>query len=178
MTPAERAARLRMMVFDVDGVLTDGRLYIGAQGEVTKAFDVRDGHGIKLLREAGLTVALLTARSSEIVVQRAKELGIELVRQGQRDKLAGFEQLLADTGLHPEQCGYMGDDWPDLPVLKRARLAATVADACAECKALAHWVSTAPGGRGAVRELAELIVRAQGKYDELLARHTDGRSHA
>jgi 3-deoxy-D-manno-octulosonate 8-phosphate phosphatase (KDO 8-P phosphatase) len=178
VTPAERAARLRMMVFDVDGVLTDGRLYIGAQGELMKAFDVRDGHGIKLLREAGITVALLTARRSEIVAQRARELGIELVRQGQSDKLAGFEQLLADTGVHAEQCGYIGDDWPDLPVLKRARFAATVADACAECKAIAHWTSTAPGGRGAVREIAEFIVRAQGKYDELLARHAEGQLHA
>ena len=178
MTATERAAHLRMIVFDVDGVLTDGRLYIGAQGELMKAFDVRDGHGIKLLREAGLAVALLTARRSDIVARRAAELGIELVRQGQSDKRAGFEQLLADTGMRAEWCGYMGDDWPDLPVLRRAHLAATVADACAECKAISHWISAAPGGRGAVRELAEFVVRAQGQFDALLDKHTEGQLHA
>jgi 3-deoxy-D-manno-octulosonate 8-phosphate phosphatase (KDO 8-P phosphatase) len=178
MSPSERAARLRMMVLDVDGVLTDGRLYFGPQGEAMKAFDVRDGHGIKLLRAAGLTVALLTARRSDIVAARARELGIELVRQGEVDKAAGFARLLADTGVPAAQCGYIGDDWPDLPVLAQAGLAATVADACAECKAIAHWISTAPAGRGAVRELAEFIVRAQGQYDDLLARHTSGGLHA
>jgi 3-deoxy-D-manno-octulosonate 8-phosphate phosphatase (KDO 8-P phosphatase) len=123
-------------------------------------------------------VALLTARRSDLVAARARELGIELVRQGEVDKAAGFARLLADTGVPAAQCGYIGDDWPDLPVLAQAGLAATVADACAECKAIAHWISTAPAGRGAVRELAEFIVRAQGKYDDLLARHSSGGLHA
>jgi len=173
-----RAARVALMVLDVDGVLTDGRLYIGAQGELMKAFDVRDGHGIKLLRAAGIEVALLTARQSEIVAARARELGIGRVRQGQSDKREGFEQLLADTGVAAEHCGYIGDDWPDLPCLRRAGFAATVADACAEARAIAHWTSPAPGGRGAVRQLAEFILRAQGKFDELLRKHTEGESHA
>jgi len=177
-----RAGRVKLMVFDVDGVLTDGRLYIGAQGELMKAFDVRDGHGIKLLREAGIEVALLTARRSDIVTARAKELGIARVLQGQADKLEGFEALLADTGVAADHCGYIGDDWPDLPVLefvgKRAGFAATVADACAEARALAHWITPAPGGRGAVRQLAEFILRAQGRFDDLLRRHTEGSLHA
>lgn len=173
-----RARRVRLMAFDVDGVLTDGRLYIGAQGELMKAFDVRDGHGIKLLREAGIEVAILTARTSDIVAARARELGIARVLQGQSDKLAGFERLLADTGIDAGQAGYIGDDWPDLPVLRRARFAATVADACDEVKAVAHWVADAPGGRGAVRQLAEFILRAQERFDELLRRHGEGGAHA
>lgn len=173
-----RARRVALLVCDVDGVLTDGRLYIGAQGELMKAFDVRDGHGIKLLREAGVEVALLTARRSEIVAARAKELGLTRVLQGQSDKLTGFQQLLADTGIAAEHCAYMGDDWPDLPCLRRAGLAATVSDGCAEAQALAHWISPAPGGRGAVRQLAEFILRAQGRFDELLRKHTEGALHA
>ena len=177
MDAQARARRVRLMVMDVDGVLTDGRLYIGAQGEVMKAFDVRDGHGIKLLREAGIEVALLTARRSEIVLARARELGLTRVLQGQGDKLAGFMQLLADTGLDAADSGHIGDDWPDLPVLRRAGFAASVADACAEARAAAHWVSAAPGGRGAVRELAEFILRAQGRFDELLRAHTAQGTH-
>jgi 3-deoxy-D-manno-octulosonate 8-phosphate phosphatase (KDO 8-P phosphatase) len=163
-------------------VLTDGRLYIGAQGEVMKAFDVRDGHGIKLLREAGIDVAVLTARSSEIVGTRAKELGIARVLQGQSDKLAGMARLLADSAVPPGRCGYIGDDWPDLPVLefvgKQGGLAATVADACPEARALAHWTAAVGGGRGAARQLAEFILRAQGRFDELLRKHTEGVLHA
>jgi 3-deoxy-D-manno-octulosonate 8-phosphate phosphatase (KDO 8-P phosphatase) len=168
-----RARRVRLMVMDVDGVLTDGRLYIGAQGEVMKAFDVRDGHGIKLLRDAGIEVALLTARRSEIVVARARELGLTRVLQGQSNKLTGFLQLLADTGIDAADSGHIGDDWADLPVLRRVGFAASVADACAEAREAAHWVSTADGGRGAVRELAEFILRAQGHFDRLLRAHTE-----
>ena len=178
MDAQARAKRVRLMVMDVDGVLTDGRLYIGAQGEAMKAFDVRDGHGIKLLREAGIEVALLTARRSEIVTARARELGLTRVLQGQSDKLAGFLQLLADTGIEAGCCGYIGDDWPDLPVLARAGFAASVADACAEARGAAHWVSSAGGGRGAVRELAEFVLRAQDRFDDLLQRHCAGSLHA
>jgi 3-deoxy-D-manno-octulosonate 8-phosphate phosphatase (KDO 8-P phosphatase) len=174
MTAAERAARVRLMVLDVDGVLTDGRLYIGAGGELMKAFDVRDGHGIKLLQQAGIEVALLTARSSEIVTARARELGIARVLQGQSDKLAGFDALRAATGQAAEHCGYVGDDWPDLAVLARAGFAATVADAVDEVKAVAHWIAPAPGGRGAVRRLAEFVLRAQGRFDAALARYARG----
>ena len=114
-----RARGLLWLLCDVDGVLTDGRLYYGPQGEAMKAFDVRDGHGIKLLREGGVDVAILTARRSEIVAVRARELGVERVLQGQADKVAGLAQLCAETGLAGERCGYIGDDWPDLAVFAR-----------------------------------------------------------
>ena len=177
MTAAERAAQVRLMILDVDGVLTDGRLYYGASGEALKAFDVRDGHGIRLLREGGVEVAILTARKSVIVAVRARELGVERVVQGAADKVTGFERLLSETGLNEEHCGYIGDDWPDLAVLARVGFAATVADAAPEVRALAHWATTAPGGRGAVRELAEFVLHAQGRFEELRARHTRN-SHA
>jgi len=177
MTAAERAAQVRLMILDVDGVLTDGRLYYGASGEALKAFDVRDGHGIRLLREGGVEVAILTARKSEIVAVRARELGVERVVQGATDKVTGFERLLSETGLNQEHCGYIGDDWPDLAVLARVGFAATVADAAPEVRAVAHWATTARGGRGAVRELAEFVLHAQGRFEALRARHTSN-SHA
>jgi 3-deoxy-D-manno-octulosonate 8-phosphate phosphatase (KDO 8-P phosphatase) len=165
------------MILDVDGVLTDGRLYYGPSGEAMKAFDVRDGHGIKLLREGGIDVALLTARSSQIVAARARELGIERVEQGAADKVAGFERLLSATGVPAQSCGYIGDDWPDLAVLARVGFAATVADAAPEVRDAAHWVATRSGGHAAVRELAQFILHAQGRFEPLLARHR-GASHA
>ena len=162
MTPEQRAAQIRLVALDVDGVLTDGRLYYGAQGEVLKVFDVRDGHGIKMLMGHGVDVAILSARTSEIVATRARELGIARVLQGRSDKGLAWQQLLADTGVPAEQASFIGDDLPDLPVLKRAGLAATVADARDEVKAASHWITPQPGGRGAVRALAEFILRAKG----------------
>ncbi len=176
--PHERAQAVRLVVLDVDGVLTDGRLYYSAEGEAMKAFDVRDGHGIKLLMKGGLEVAVLTARSSAIVATRARELGIAHVLQGQSDKAAGFATLLTRTGLRAQDCAFMGDDWPDLPVLQQVGLATTVADACAEVRAVAHWTSTCNGGCGAVRELATFILRAQGKFDTLLTAHQKAGAHA
>jgi 3-deoxy-D-manno-octulosonate 8-phosphate phosphatase (KDO 8-P phosphatase) len=177
MTPAERAARVRLMILDVDGVLTDGRLYYGADGEAMKAFDVRDGHGIKLLRECGVDVALLTARQSQIVATRARELGVERVVQGATDKVAGLDRLSAEAGVNLQACGYIGDDWPDLAVLARVGFAATVADAAPEVRAAAHWITVATGGRGAVRELAEFILRSEGRFEASLAKHGRG-AHA
>ena len=171
MSPEQRAAAVRLLVLDVDGVLTDGRLYFGAEGESLKVFDVRDGHGIKLLREAGIEVAVLSARQSPIVERRARELGITRVIQGAADKGAAFAALAGAMQVAPAQCGYIGDDWPDLAALAQAGLAATVADAAPEVRRVAHWISTAPGGRGAVRELAEFILRAQGQFETLLRRH-------
>jgi len=168
---AERAAAVRLLVLDVDGVLTDGRLHFGADGEALKVFDVRDGLGIKLLRESGIAVAILSARSSAIVERRARELGIERVVQGASDKGAAFAALAQSLGVVPAHCAYVGDDWPDLAVLVRVGFAATVADAAPEVRRAAHWIATAGGGRGAVRELAEFILRAQGRFDELLRRH-------
>jgi len=171
MSAEQRAAAVRLLVLDVDGVLTDGRLYFGADGEALKVFDVRDGHGIKLLREAGVEVAILSARRSPIVERRARELGIARVVQGAADKGAGLGELMAALQVRPEQCGYIGDDWPDLAALAQAGFAATVADAAPEVRRVAHWISAAPGGQGAVRELAEFILRAQGRFDGLLRRH-------
>lgn len=176
MTAAQRAARLRLMILDVDGVLTDGRLFIGPQGEAMKAFDVRDGHGIKMLMAAGIEVAVLTARRSAIVGARMRELGVARVLQGQSNKREGFARILRDTGLTAEQCGFMGDDLPDLGVLSLVGFAAAPADAAAEVRAVAHWVAPREGGRAAVRAAAEFILHAQGKWEETLARHipTDG----
>lgn len=174
----QRALKVRLVALDVDGVLTDGRLYYGAEGEAMKAFDVRDGHGIKMLMKSGIEVALLTARSSAIVATRARELGIAHVLQGHSDKAAGFALLQKLTGIDASVCAYMGDDWPDLPVLQQVGLATTVADACEEVRAVAHWVAQAEGGRGAVRELARFILRTQGKFDALLRAHQQAGSHA
>jgi 3-deoxy-D-manno-octulosonate 8-phosphate phosphatase (KDO 8-P phosphatase) len=166
-----RAARIRLVVLDVDGVLTDGRLYLGPAGEALKAFNVRDGLGVKLLREAGIEVAILSGRASDIVATRARELGIERVMQGQGDKRVAWRQLLQDTGLRNEQCAFIGDDWPDIPVMNQAGFAATVADADPQVRLAAHWVAQACGGHGAVREWARFILRAQGQFDAALARH-------
>jgi len=159
-----RAARVRLVVLDVDGVLTDGRLYMGAGGEALKVFDVRDGHGVRLLREAGLGVALLSSRASTIVERRASELDIDTVLQGERDKLAALERLLAARGVAAAECAYMGDDWPDLPVMARVGFAAAVGDAAPEVRRAAHWIAQADGGRGAVRALAEYVLRCRQRH--------------
>jgi 3-deoxy-D-manno-octulosonate 8-phosphate phosphatase (KDO 8-P phosphatase) len=161
---ALRAARVRLVVLDVDGVLTDGRLYFGAEGEALKVFDVRDGHGVRLLREAGLGVALLSSRASPIVALRASELDIWPVLQGEHDKLAGLNQLLAGTGVPATDCAYMGDDWPDLPVMAQVGFAAAVADAASEVRRAAHWIAPASGGHGAVRALAEYVLRCRRRH--------------
>lgn len=167
-TLQRRAARVRLLGLDVDGVLTDGRLYFGARGETLKAFDVRDGFGLQLLRAAGVELAIITGRRSPIVATRARDLGIVHVLQGQRDKHAGLQRLLRATGVDAGECAFMGDDWPDLSVLAAVGLAAAVADAAPEVRRVAHWVAASPGGRGAVRELCTLILRAQGRFDGLL----------
>jgi 3-deoxy-D-manno-octulosonate 8-phosphate phosphatase (KDO 8-P phosphatase) len=178
MTAAERAARVRLLILDVDGVLTDGRLYFGPQGEAIKVFDVRDGHGIKLLHEAGVRTAILSSRKSGIVALRARELGIAFVLQGEADKARGLAKLIAETGIAVEHCGYVGDDWPDLPVLQQVGFAAAVADARPEVKAVAHWTANSNGGYAAVREVAEFILGAQGRLQALLDRHSTHTHHA
>jgi 3-deoxy-D-manno-octulosonate 8-phosphate phosphatase (KDO 8-P phosphatase) len=166
VTAEQRAARLQLMVLDVDGVLTDGRLYYGPQGEAMKVFDVRDGHGIKMLFKHGVEVALLSARSSDIVSARARELKISRVLQGRSDKGTAFAMLLSEASIRAENSGFMGDDLPDLPPMRAAGFAATVADGCDAAQTAAHWISPHPGGRGAVRALAEFILRAKGISDE------------
>jgi 3-deoxy-D-manno-octulosonate 8-phosphate phosphatase (KDO 8-P phosphatase) len=160
----ERARRVKLAVFDVDGVLTDGTLTYGPEGEALKTFSVHDGHGIVLLREAGVTCAILSARDSDIVRVRMKDLKVPHVLQGERDKRAGFERLLALTGMGADEVAYIGDDVNDLPVLKVVGLSACPADAAPEVRPAVHLVCAKPGGRGAVRELCELILKARGAW--------------
>jgi 3-deoxy-D-manno-octulosonate 8-phosphate phosphatase (KDO 8-P phosphatase) len=166
-----RAKEVRLLLLDVDGVLTDGTIIYAHAGTELKAFSTRDGFGIRLLQEAGVEVGIITARSSEAVHRRAQDLGLRHVFQGVRNKIEAFASILAEGGLLPAQIAYMGDDWLDLPLLIRVGLAATVADGAAEVKAAAHFVSSREGGRGAVRELCELIIEARGQQQELLARY-------
>jgi 3-deoxy-D-manno-octulosonate 8-phosphate phosphatase (KDO 8-P phosphatase) len=167
----ERCARIEMLVLDVDGVLTDGRIVYTDSGEELKAFHVRDGSGLKLWAKLGKHAGIITGRRSSIVERRAKELDIAHVMQGVDDKRAAFEKMVKAAGMTPEQMCAMGDDVVDLGVLRAAGVAIAVADACAEAKEDADYVTTAPGGRGAVREAIELILRAQGHWQTLVARY-------
>lgn len=164
-----RASGIKMLIFDVDGVLTDGSLFYGDDGQEYKAFNSRDGHGIKMLRESGVVAAILTGRTSQVVLHRARNLGIAKIIQGSHDKLPSYETMLAETGLRPEETAYMGDDVVDLPVLRRCGLACTVPDAQPEVLARSHYVTQAAAGRGAAREVCELIMRAQGTWAAQLA---------
>jgi 3-deoxy-D-manno-octulosonate 8-phosphate phosphatase (KDO 8-P phosphatase) len=165
----ERARAVRLAVFDVDGVLTDGTLYIGAQGEAFKAFNILDGHGVKMLHAAGIATAIISGRSSEAVSRRAAELGIAHVVQGSSDKVAALDELLAALGLEASACAFVGDDLPDLPAMRRCGFAVAVANAAEAVKAAAHYVTRASGGHGAVREFCELVLRAQGQLDRVSA---------
>jgi 3-deoxy-D-manno-octulosonate 8-phosphate phosphatase (KDO 8-P phosphatase) len=167
----QRAGRVRLMLFDVDGVLTDGRLWYGPSGEELKAFSVLDGHGLKLLRESGIAVGILSGRTSAAVATRAAELGIAQVRQGVDDKRAAFEDLLARSALGAEAAGYMGDDVVDLPVLRRCGFACAPREAQELVRTHAHYVAAAPAGAGAAREVCEFVLRAQGKLEAALARY-------
>lgn len=158
----ERAGRIKMLALDVDGVLTDGRLYFDNHGNEMKAFYTRDGLGMKALQSQGILLALITGRQSEIVSSRAAQLGILHVYQGRNDKLNAFNELLSDTGMDEQDVCYAGDDWIDIPVLNRAGLAVTVADADPVIKDRVHWVTSREGGRGAVREICDLILAARG----------------
>jgi 3-deoxy-D-manno-octulosonate 8-phosphate phosphatase (KDO 8-P phosphatase) len=164
-----RAAQVRLMIFDVDGILTDGSLHFGADGELMKRFNVLDGHGIRLLQASGVQTAIISARASTIVLRRAADLGIDHVIQGAHDKRVAFDGLLADTGMTPAQCGFIGDDWLDLPLLLRVGFAASVPNAHPEVRSRVHHVTAQPGGSGAAREVCDLILQAQGTYEAALA---------
>jgi 3-deoxy-D-manno-octulosonate 8-phosphate phosphatase (KDO 8-P phosphatase) len=164
-----RAKRVRLMIFDVDGILTDGSLYFGHEGEIIKSFNVLDGHGIKLLQQSGVPVAIISARQSAIVTRRAQDLGITQVHQGVHDKRLAFEQLLLENALAADACGFAGDDVIDLPILTRAGFAASVPNGHAEVQARVHYVTRAQGGRGAAREICDLVLHAQGNYEAALA---------
>jgi len=159
------------MLFDVDGVLTDGKLWYGPEGEALKAFHVLDGHGIKLLMQTGTAVALLSARSSAAVTRRAAELGIAHVLQGVEDKRAAFEALAATLGIEVADTGFMGDELMDLPVLRRCGFACAPAEAHERVRASAHYVTKAPAGAGAAREACEYVLRAQGRLEAALSRY-------
>jgi 3-deoxy-D-manno-octulosonate 8-phosphate phosphatase (KDO 8-P phosphatase) len=165
MTLDERALGIRLLLFDVDGVLTDGVVLMHADGSESKGFHIRDGAAMVWAQRAGLTVGLLSARSSGATTHRAAQLAIRLVVQGAHSKLSAYERILRDTGVPENAVAYMGDDLLDLPVLTRVGLSAAPADAAAEVLARVNWASTAPGGRGAVREFIEMILRAQNRWD-------------
>jgi 3-deoxy-D-manno-octulosonate 8-phosphate phosphatase (KDO 8-P phosphatase) len=166
---ADRAARIKLMIFDVDGVLTDGGLYFTADGDTMKSFNSLDGHGVKMLQKIGVQTAIITGRKSGIVAARAGELGITHLYQGVEDKTVALAELLNATGIGADQCGYMGDDWPYLAVMRRCGFAAAPANAHPEVIRRVHWVAQARGGHGAVREVCDAILRAQRQYDALLA---------
>jgi len=160
-TVLERARRIRLLALDVDGVLTDGRLYLSPAGEELKVFHVRDGSGLVAVQRAGIVVAIISGRDCAAVSRRAAELGIRHVRQGVVDKGAELDRLLGELGVEPAETACVGDDTPDLPMLRRAGLAVGVADAHPALLEAAHWITRAAGGRGAVREVCDLLLNAR-----------------
>ena len=166
-----RARRIRLLILDCDGVLTDGRILMLPDGDETKSFDVKDGHAIVMIQRAGIKVGIISGRESSVVRARAKELGITHLHEKSWVKTEAYKQILAEESLTDEAVCYVGDDVVDIPLLRRAGLAVAVADAVAEVKQVSHLVTARPGGRGAVREVIELILKAQGKWDELMARY-------
>lgn len=164
-----RALPIKLAIFDVDGVMTDGGLYFDDQGREYKAFNSLDGHGLKMLKKTGVDIAIITGRDSHVVTYRAKNLNVEHVYQGVENKLEAYQHLLEKLSLQPEQTAYMGDDVIDLPVMVRCGLAITVPAAPCEVQQYAHLVTQRTGGHGAVREACEFMMKAQGHYAALLA---------
>jgi 3-deoxy-D-manno-octulosonate 8-phosphate phosphatase (KDO 8-P phosphatase) len=169
----ERAAKIKLLVLDVDGVMTDGTIVLdGTDGEY-KAFNVRDGHGIKLLQRVGYTVAIITGRRSAVVDRRAKELGIKEVRQKSLNKVVDYEDIIKKYKVKDNEVLYLGDDIVDLPVMLRVGLSVAVADADSEVLKRARWITQKGGGKGAVREVAELLLKAGGHWDGILEKYTE-----
>ncbi|HVF55062.1 MAG TPA: HAD hydrolase family protein [Pyrinomonadaceae bacterium] len=169
---ARRAARTKLLLMDCDGVLTDGRITLVGDDE-QKSFHTRDGHGLVLLHRAGLRSGIISGRTSAAVVRRARDLRIEFVRQGTWDKIKDFEEVLGEAGVGEAETAFVGDDVTDVPLMRRCGLAVAVADAAEETRAAAHYVTKLPGGFGAVREVCELILKAQGRWAELMKRYID-----
>ncbi len=163
-----RAAKIRLIVFDVDGVLTDGGLILGGDGQEYKSFNTKDGLGMKMLQSSGIEIAVITARSSRVVAIRMESLGIKHLYQGQEKKLPAMEKLQSELGLDSSEIAYVGDDVVDLPIMRRVGLAIAVQDAHWLVKQHAHWQTDMAGGRGAAREACELIMRAQGTLEPML----------
>jgi 3-deoxy-D-manno-octulosonate 8-phosphate phosphatase (KDO 8-P phosphatase) len=166
-----RAARVRLLLLDCDGVLTDGRITPVEGGEELKSFHTHDGHGLVMLHRAGLRSGIISGRKSRLVELRAADLGVSFVRQGALNKVEAFESLMAEAGVEPSHAAYVGDDVVDIPLMRRCALAVAVADATPDTRAAAHYVTRAPGGFGAVREVCEFILKAQGRWDELMKRY-------
>lgn len=166
-----RAQNIKLLILDVDGVLSDGRIYLNEQGIESKAFHVHDGLGIKLLQQAGVVVAVISSRSTPIVSVRMTNLGVKYIYQGRENKLAAFNELLGLLSLKPEQVAYAGDDLVDIPLLRRAGLAIAVANANTAIMPYSHWITKVEGGKGAVREICEFILTAQDKWQNALAKY-------
>lgn len=164
----EKAKKLKLLILDVDGVLTDGKLFFDNEGNEYKSFHAQDGHGIKMLRQTGVEVAVISGRKSKSVALRMKNLGIEHVYQGHENKIAAFNEIIEKIGITPEQAAHVGDDVIDLPVMIRVGLAIAVNDANFAVKQHADWCTALPGGQGAVREVCDFIMQAQGRFDEML----------
>lgn len=169
----EKLTKIKLLLLDVDGVLTDGRIIYDNHGNELKAFDVKDGHGLKMLQRAGIEVGIITGRSSDIVARRAGELGIQIIYQGALRKLEPYLEILSEQGVTDEQVAYVGDDVVDLPILHRVGFSATVADAVPDVLLFVDYVASRSGGRGAVREICDLLLRASGKWDEQTKRYFD-----
>jgi 3-deoxy-D-manno-octulosonate 8-phosphate phosphatase (KDO 8-P phosphatase) len=164
----QRAARIRLVLFDVDGVLTDGRVLLHADGSESKQFHIRDGIIMVWAQRMGLTIGLLSARNSPTTAERAAQLGITLVHQGVASKIEAYDRIARDAAVHDDEVAYMGDDIVDIAVLARVGLAAAPADAVPEVRERVHWIAPSVGGAGAARELLELILRAQGRWDAIV----------
>lgn len=166
-----KAKKIKLLICDVDGVMTDGRLYFGDSGQEYKAFHSRDGLGIMMLQRSGIPLAVITARTSEVVAHRMKNLNIDLVFQGQLDKVQAFKDICRQLKLSPEQTAYVGDDLVDLPVMKQVGLSIAVADAHDVVKERCDWITQHTGGQGAVRDVCELLMQAHGTLDEQFSRY-------
>jgi 3-deoxy-D-manno-octulosonate 8-phosphate phosphatase (KDO 8-P phosphatase) len=171
---AEKAAGVRLFLVDVDGVLTDGGIIYDDDGKEIKRFHVRDGHGIKMLQRAGVEVGIITGRTSKVVPIRARELGISIVRQGSADKVATWREILAEKGLSPPETSYVGDDIVDLPLLKEVGFSATVSDAEEYVRDVVDFVSSRKGGRGAIREIIEFMLKSGGAWENIASRYFGG----
>jgi 3-deoxy-D-manno-octulosonate 8-phosphate phosphatase (KDO 8-P phosphatase) len=171
----KRARAIKLLLLDVDGVLTDGGIFFDDRGVEMKRFDVRDGHGITLIRAAGIEVGFITGRSSRIVRRRARELGVNLLYQNVRQKAAAYRNIKRDTGFVDAEIAYAGDDLMDAPVMRDAGLAIAVADSCSEVKTLAHYVTGSTGGHGAVREICELLLRARDLWNGVVEGYVRAR---
>ncbi|MEJ2214593.1 MAG: 3-deoxy-manno-octulosonate-8-phosphatase KdsC [Gammaproteobacteria bacterium] len=164
----EKASKVKLVIFDVDGVLTDGSLFLGDDGQEYKAFHSKDGHGMVMLQQSGIAIAIITGRTSNVVEKRMQSLGIKHVFQGQKHKLPAYQEIKQQLELADEEIAYVGDDVVDLPVMTRVGLAVAVQDAHALTKEHAHWITPSNGGRGAAREVCEMLMKSQDKLQSAL----------